>query len=301
MSARRLPSRRRARGFSLVELMISLVIGMVVIGAVFAAYLSAGFSSRNTQAMSQMTEDASVALNLLRSHLTMVGYSRPTALTGSGFTRIYEGMGLTGCRGRFTNLAATTIDALTCPGAGAGGTGDSVALAYEVDTRNDVVGGAGNTPLDCVGNGLTAITNNGNTYYLSYSRFYLDTPTGSTATALYCRGPGSDTPQALVENIIDMRLSYGVAAADAADANRRVAYYAPAGSLTAADFNRVMAVKVCVVAASASEVMDIATPYRPCDPFGAEVTPTDRRMYRAFTTTIVMHNRMGVLQTPVAP
>jgi len=287
--------RRTSQGFSLVELMISLVIGMVVVGAIFAAYLGAGFSSRNSQAMAQMTEDASVALKLLRSHLAMVGYSRAVGLESGGtLSRAYTGPSLRGCRGTFTNLGSG-IDALTCPGSPTAATPDSVAVAFEVDGSTGVLGSDG-APLDCVGNGLTQIGTGPGAYYLSYSRFYLATPTGSTQTALYCRGPGSATPQALVENVIDLRLSYGLAASPVPLENRRVAYYTDASSLTADDFNRVMAVKVCVIVASVAEVMDEVTPYKPCNPFGSVVTPSDKRMYRAFTNTIVMHNRMGVLQ-----
>ena len=292
MTPHRFATHRRSQGFSLVELMISLVIGMVVIGAVLAAYLGSGFSSRNSQAMSQMTEDASVALNVLRAQISMVGYSQPTGVNSSGFTRAYNGVGLVGCDDmQFADLALG-IDALTC--VASAGSSDSIAIAYEADAFNSAVSSTG-APLDCLGNALSLPS--GITYYLSYSRFYLDQPEGATAQSLYCRGPGNASAQALVENVADLQVTYGVAAAPVPGQNRRVAYYAKASDLNAAQFAAVMAVKVCVLVASASEVMDTKTPYQPCDPFDNQVTPTDRRMYRAFSSTIVMHNRSGVLIT----
>ena len=122
-------------GFSLVELMISMVIGMVVVGAVLAAYLGAGATTRTSRAMSQITEDASVALSVLRSGIGMVGYSNPTGLVGNKFTKSYLGKGLFGCNTTFEDASAS-IDALAC----ANGAGpNAIAVAYEADTANSVV------------------------------------------------------------------------------------------------------------------------------------------------------------------
>ena len=123
--------------------------------------------------------------------------------------------------------------------------------------------------------------------YLSYSRFYI------SGEQLFCRGPGSDSAQALVENIHDMKIWYGVATGTGADLHR-VAYYSRAGNngeMNPADFDRVVSARICLVAKSENEVMDGVTSYVDCE--GNSTTPLDRRMYRAFTSTIVLQNRMG--------
>jgi hypothetical protein len=49
--------------------------------------------------------------------------------------------------------------------------------------------------------------------------------------------------------------------------------------------------RICLLVASEDEVLDNATDYVDCG--GDTQTPGDRRLYRAFTQTIVLHNRMG--------
>lgn len=272
-------SARRARqsGFSLIELMISMVIGMVVVGAVFAAYLGMGTSSRSSRALAQMTEDVSIAMNVLRSHVSMAGYSAPTGLDANGFIKNYKGMAIKGCQSKFTDTGAS-IDTLACSKLGS----DAIAVAYEADTTHAIVNGAGQ-PLDCLGNGITI---DGGGFYVSYSRFYVDD------NQLKCQGVVGNAAQALVENIVDMEVWYGVASLAE---KHHVAYYARAGNdgeMNNTDFDNVVSARICLVAASENEVMDSITSYLDCQ--GAEQTPVDRRMYRAFTSTVVLQNRMGL-------
>jgi len=259
--------------------MISIVIGMVVVGAVLAAYLGMGNSSRNSRALAQMTEDVSIAMNVLRAHVAMAGYSAPTGVDASGlFVKNYGGVAVNGCQSKFTDTGAG-IDVLACSGDG----DDAIAVVYEADLHNSVT--SGGLPLDCLGNTFAAEAGG---YFLSYSRFYVDNE------QLFCRGPGNAAAAALVENIFEMKVWYGVAS-NAPNQEHRVAYYRRAGGvtpMTPAEFNRVVSARICLVVASESDnVMDAATDYVDCE--GTTQTPTDRRMYRAFTSTIVLNNRMG--------
>lgn len=267
-------------GFSLIELMISIVIGMVVVGAVLAAYLGAGKSSRASRAMAQITEDASIAMNVMRSSIAMVGYGRPTGLVGSKFTKAYNGQGMFGCDAAF-QTPTDAIAALTCSAAAGP---DSIAVAYEAEKDNSVVGADGR-PLDCLGNALSLDATG--TYYLAYNRFYV------SGGQLMCMGPGSGTPQALVDNVADMQIRYGVANVGALN---QVARYETGTSLQAAlgapGWGQTVSVRVCVVVRSTDNVLDQKLTYEGCS---GQVTPADGdlRMYRAFTTTIVMQNRLG--------
>ena len=211
----------RQAGFSLIELMISLVIGMVVVGAVLAAYLASGSSGRNGRALSQITEDASIAFSVLRSGISMVSYGAPTGVNGGRFVKAYTGPGLFGCAGQFSDTSAT-MDNLAC--AVAKGP-NAVAVAYEADQYNSVASGV--VPLDCLGNKLTLKAGG---YYLAYNRYYVN------GGQLFCRGPGNDAAAALVDNVVDLRIEYGIAKADiggnAAEDSHRVTYYSAADGAT---------------------------------------------------------------------
>lgn len=287
--------RRWQAGLSLVELMVALLIGLGVVSTVLAAYLGSGVSSRHSLAMAQMSDDASVALFVIRQHLAMAGYSRPAAIEadGSRFNRVYAGPALYGCDSGFADLAAD-MDDLRCDAAD--DRSDAIAVAFEADLRNSLANADGTHPLDCLGNAIDGPRRGvaPHDHWLSYSRLYVDQPSGGTARALMCRGPGAVGAQALVENIEHLEILYGVSDGT----NRHVARYEPASALSRAEFERVLTVQVCVVVASAAAVMDQVTAYPGCDPYAEPVQPAagDRRLFRSFTSTIVLHNRIeGVL------
>lgn len=73
-------TRRRPRagsrfrhGFSLIELMISITIGLIIISAVFSAYLGVAGASRMADAQSRMDEDAQSALTILAQQVRLAG------------------------------------------------------------------------------------------------------------------------------------------------------------------------------------------------------------------------------------
>jgi type IV pilus assembly protein PilW len=300
------------RGISLIELLVSLVIGLVVIGVTFANYLNSGSGHNSSAALSQISEDASVALNLIRKQVALAGYSTPYQInTTTGLERTYKGQAIFGCNQTFDDTKKATIGDLTCTAATAD-TPDSIAVAYQADTENSILTAAG-TPRDCVGTGLAQTATSGAipAYYLSESRLYVNDNT------LMCQGNGQGSapiaggvnltgaPMPLVDNIVDMRILYGLSKTESIDplhsgtptdvAGRTPQQYVDAASVTA--WNNVVAVRVCIVVRSESEVMDVATPYYGCDAVDATTpaatTPTDRRLYRAFSTTIMVQNRLG--------
>ena len=288
----------RQRGFSLVELMVAMFIGLVVIGAVLVNYLSSGASGRSGNALAQMAEDATMALNVIRSHVSQAGYSRPYGMTANGFQRAYTGQSVFGCAGSFTNVNVPAIGDLTCA---AGGGSHALAVAYEADDQNALRTSvaAGNLLMDCVGAGITPVAAAAPVpaYTLAQARFYVD------GGRLMCRGNGGTAtatalggaPQPLVENIQDMRIWYGLSANETVNGVTRpaqqVSRYVDASSVLAAQWNNVRAVRVCVVVRSVAEVNDQASRYIDCT--GNTVLPNDRRLYRAFTTTIMVQNRLG--------
>lgn len=284
-------------GFSLVEILVSLVIGFVVIGAVFTNYLSTGVSGRNSSAVAQVTEDASVALNILRSYVAPAGYARPYGMTANGFQRTYSGQAIFGCDNTFTTPGAATIETLACT-AGAGN--DSIAIVYEADSTNSNSTAAG-LLADCVGAGITQTAAAGAVpaYTLAQARFYL-----SANNELMCRGNGGTagaggmpgTPEPLVENVRQLVIQYGLSGNETVGGVTRpaqpVRVYATAADVTTLNrWNNVRAVRICVVVASVVDAFDSPTRYRDCA--GTSTLPTDRRLYRAFTTTVMVQNRLG--------
>jgi type IV pilus assembly protein PilW len=308
-------------GFSLVELMVSMVIGLVIVGAVFANYLTNKTGARQTEAMAQVTDDATTAFGILRSQIAMAGYSQPTGVsaTTGEMVRADLGLAILGCEGGFdgdpnSRQGASTADNINesasadircaTTTAGSANTPDALLVRYQADTNNTPK--IGSDASDCQGTAI-ALPQAPAGVVVADNRFRID----KGSAELECSGNGrvdrtpsqSRSTDPLVQNIVDMQLSYGVAAATAPGVvNRyvRANEVAVAGAVGyEANWANVVAVRVCLVVRSTDAVLDAVTDYRDCN--GTVTTPPDRRVYRAFTSTILLNNRSALPNLTATP
>lgn len=269
MSAHRFDRRTwqtyRGTGFSLIELMISLTIGLVIAGASFYAYLGTARATKMAEAQGRMYEDGQAALIILTQQLRMAGANpqqanrvdnlipalssrhNPVYLprpTYAGFVLAPPSAGLSGfsirgCTTTFNNIAsASQLDGLQCaPGSGP----QSIAVNYEADRFNTVATDAG-LATDCLGNALPLITATMPTvvgtgigtadvaYSVADNRFYIGA--SQTMSSLYCKGNGAALAQPLVDNIEDMQFSYGARGAADTSSTAAVAGYLSADQVS---------------------------------------------------------------------
>ncbi|MDO9003306.1 MAG: PilW family protein [Aquabacterium sp.] len=318
----------RSQGISLIELLISMVIGLVVVGVTFTNYLNSGRGRSSSAALGQMAEDANVALNFMRKQISLAGYSEPFRTNDTvGLERKYTGRSVFGCNDAlFAALQIPTIGQLSCGAAAANS--DAIAVAYEATRDNAIVNADTNRPRDCIGSGVAPTAAAGiapnivPAYFLAESRIYIanntlmcqgngqgNLPTAGSATSPAV--PLTTPPQPLVDNIESLRITYGLSGMVKIDplhagemhiAGRTPVQFVDAsavGDNTSTSWDNVVAVRVCIVVRSESEVMDSVTPYYGCDAIDsaattpATTTPPDRRLYRAFSTTIMVQNRLG--------
>jgi type IV pilus assembly protein PilW len=239
MKNTRPPQRRQARsGRSLIELMITLVIGAMILAGVLMVTAGASNSGRKGDSQGRMIEAGQVALQLLSNDVRMAGYSAPQSIFTLGYiTKMLFGAGVRGCDNGFTNTsgsgAAANISALTCATTSATPSA-SFSIVYETDNFNTITVNTsdGTVPSDCRGIGLPALSAGaaGNTlapdqlaiqssssYWLVENRYFV----GSTSdgdVALMCSGNGgsgsSDTPFSgsvtLLRGVERMTVRYGV-------------------------------------------------------------------------------------------
>lgn len=333
-------SRRRVRGISLIEILISVVIGLVVVVAIIVSYLGSGQASRYQSALTQMNEDAQTALNMLAKEVQLAGYSPPAALSAANpavisYYNLTCGTGacaapllasttggttgyIFGCDGNtgtspFTNPVLT---ALTCAAA-TGATSSGLAVTYVADVVNTVpksVAGVP-TPTDCLGAAIDVTTPAvGQPYYIARNRYFVDIEAGANTTGrpeLFCASDKAGaSKQPLVENVEDMQVWYGLAAATVTStaASRQVVRYVKAGkdastagtvnavnAATPGEWEKVMSVRICLLMRSAEPILqdeDIKT-YQPCDPNSALATSADRYLRRAYYTTATLRSKMA--------
>ncbi|MEI8158852.1 MAG: PilW family protein [Burkholderiales bacterium] len=317
-----------ARGFSLIELMVSLTIGLILMVAVISAYLGSAGASRMAEAQGRMNEDGQAALAILAEQVRMAGAnplqsayttsqpnsnfaSNPVYGTGTSYIAVR------GCDGTFTDIkTATSTLVLSCT-AGTNTDRDSIAVSYEADVYNTAPTTATPpVPTDCLGQGLpippfngAATVSNGTTtstiavpvYKVADNRFFIGTSTTIITPSLYCQGNGSfNNAQPLVENVEDMQILYGTSSLPVGS-TKTVAGYLTANQVVsdtalnpmtlAERWSRVSTVRICVLVRSEQPIVsDLASAqYVKCDGT-VETNPPDRRLRRAYTTTVMMRN-----------
>lgn len=282
-------SRRLQRGMSLIEILVSLVIGLVVVGAVLVNYSSTGLTGARNAAVGQMTEDAQLAFSLIARDLQMAGYSEPTAIAPpavpgqpSTFARKYSGRSVFACANNFANaqaaLAAATYEDNTTCAAGAGS--HSVVANFQATKDNTIVNAA-NVPTDCLGNALTPVAGG---FYMSSNRYYVAN-SASGRPELHCAAPGQ-AGQPLIENVHTMRIWLGEA--NAASPRNAVRYVTPD---LVGDWGRVVSARICVLMRSAEPVLTSEDTDQYLDCTGTAATSPDRRLYRAFFSTVSFRNK----------
>lgn len=112
---------RLARGFTLIELMVAMVIGSIVIGAVFALVLSMMRANRDTIAATKLTQELRSIAQVVSSDLRRAGAAEdPFLLSGSGsvadFNMTTPAVGATGATTavyRYAGLSAARTVALS--------------------------------------------------------------------------------------------------------------------------------------------------------------------------------------------
>lgn len=304
-------SRGRQTGLSLVELMISLVIGLFLLGAVSLVYLSTSTGTKTTTQQSRMNEDAALALEILQQQIRLAGFS--TQDPADSFKRRFTGISVRGCDGGFTD-AGDAFDSLACSTEPSAGTDpDALVIRYEATALNSQVTAA-NLPGNCAFAGISAVGG----ITVADNRYFIDQETDPddasiTWNSLYCQGSegaamGDATP--LIPNIDDFQVQFGITAMPVAGTplpHQVLAYVNPDGTdsegntvVSTLDAARIAAVRICVLARSTDPVpangLDTATVSRYVDCNGDTVTTnTDRHLRRAYVTTIQLRNlRPGV-------
>ena len=247
------------QGFTLVELMIALTISLILLLVIGTVFTSSRQAFRMQEDNARIQESGRFALEVLGRSIKQAGH---TNVPFTGFKLAFTGNAISGTDG----------------GAGA----DTITLQYD--------GVAGDR--DCgVGTAVTAadIVAGNN---IIQNHFNLDTANAQ----LRCAGtiaaapavPGAPpTGQALLENVEDLQILYGIDTTGDQSANQYVA--------TPVDWTQVVTARVCVLIRSEQTNLVLAgNNYLNCNGV-ATVVPADRRLRRAFTETFNLRNRINIL------
>lgn len=286
---------RRQAGVGLIELLISMMLGLVIICALVIMYLGGGQALRNALAQGQMNEDAQIAQAVIAHELRQAGYNPRRDAAGSRNDLGQGNWGLRACDTGFVNPGNVLIDGLAC---NAGGGSFALAVVYEGDLSSGKNTTAGE-PMDCIGGGVTVSPGAG--FYVMQARLYVE------SNALKCRGSNDlSASQAVAENIESVTANFAVADPatgdnldvkgylSASEISNPTAYPGLAALSLRDRWNKVVAAQICIVVVSENIVLSdlgssSAKPsYQDCG--GARATITDGKLRRAYRSTVLLRN-----------
>lgn len=303
-----IPAPRRQRGLTLIELMISVTIGLVFIFGAVTFLVSGHQSFRAQNSGSRIQENARFALDILKEHVRMAGYNDTTSSLLDLPALIYRGACDT-INGQVANPCSddTTTDQ-----------GDRLAMALRIPT-----GATGVAAQDCMGSPLTAL----NEHVVNVFWVQQDSSSGVPVSSLYCRGYNPDTntwygtaEQPLVDGIEQMQVQYGLVDGNPSSTGNtpssgtggRVDRYLNATDLQTLDaanptrnyWGDVRSVRIALLVSAGEQAaddgantLDSATRAASYQTFtlldGAAYTPAETRIRRVFSTTITLNNALA--------
>jgi len=280
--------RCRQQGFSLVEMMVALVIGLFVLAGVGSVYITGKRSYQARDGLSLLQENGRIAIRIIEQTVVRAGYPmfaevQPVIVAPkSGLSLVSLQTQLEETMEPLKELGAQDSDSLEViisNGRVKQVAGDILTVQYQAITE-----GSWRRGDDCLGSSSQLSDR-------VISKLFLNIDNRTGIARLMCLGSGGGT-QPLVDNVVAMQVEYGEDSnSDGfADKYLRVA--------DVSDWNKVVAIRVGLLISSGEDVLD--EPVNEPQIFtlaGQQVTlnsENDRKLYRVFQTTIPLRNRMPI-------
>lgn len=299
--------RSRSGGFSLVELMVGLTIGLFLIIVVTLVFIENRRTFSNQRDLSRITQSGNLALDAvsrLAKQAGQVAWGGMDATTQANFSPPDF------CD---TSTGPTPTNAWSVSGpflqgsdnfASSSGFSDELTVRYFGSSgpgNNSVEPVADGSVVDCAGNAIKGPLAGGTSGRMG-TRLYVGIDTDGIP-ALFCRN--FTTPvvdQVLIPGVESFQLLYGVA--DAGTANAGATRFLPASSLTSSNWHSVVSLRVGLVISGVDPSrtsLDAGT----YDVFGSSLAGTNtpsfsasalttpeqrRRIRQVFSTTVELRN-----------
>lgn len=279
-----------AKGFSLIELMIAMLIGLFLLAGIATSYVSSKKSSVKVDEMSKLEDNGRLALEVLSNAIEHTGYmpvanadpfNPPFILNNGDVTSV-------GCPGGGNSVESLGIFKPTrITKDGAAGSGDRIAIMYHGDSRvfSDCSGAT--LPATCQAEPPTVPSLGAPNKSRIYNAFFLTKNAANNLLQLRCAGSREKKVQILADGIEEMQFMYGVDTTDDGNANS----YKNATNVAA--WNSVVSVQIAVLVRSEKPVK----PHKEKITYtllDQSYTPTTKDRYQraVFSTTVRLRNTL---------
>lgn len=280
-------------GVSLVELMVAMIVGVFMLAGLSSVYINSKTTDKTRAQISEMEENARTALMTMRQIISHAGYSggyvpeieKPFYIETDDITNRV-------CRGGGTDNYLITNENILNEKTqnNVVAKRDTMVVISLLDSPNNTSSqAASNIIEDCGGSVVAAQCSSDpvdGLYNIMearvYNYLYINVVDGRRA--LTCMGSLSDS-QPIAENIESLQFLYGIS--KGADST----VYRNADDVTANnEWGNVVSVQVGILVRSEQEIFEKKEAKVLLVLDETITTPKDRRMYRVYTTTIVLPN-----------
>ena len=295
---------KKHHGFTLIELMITLLLSSLLIAAIGRVFLDSGNSFRKQQSLSYMIQDGRYAMEMLGKEFRRTGFLRNPYVAGGTALDIFPasintfGSGIT--------LAAEEPSHGSFNLAGVGGDAfdnNRLLFRYQLDDVNDLGASPDYAASPCTKDIHLNAGEDPDTQKIMVTLYlYVQFDNVTNVPVLYCKAkrenfdaPLNNTtlnPTAipLVSNVEKWLILYGVNTdAVGLSENQYANHYLRADQVT--DWTEVKSVRFYLVIASDDKNVSSGTPSYRID--GRDYTvnsPADKRLYKVLSSTIAFRN-----------
>jgi len=267
---RRVVSRKNDHGFTLVELMVGLVIGLVILLGVAKIFSANKMTYSLLEATGRLQENGQYAINFIASQVRQTGYF-PNPAYNNATKSLDEAMAFGGGLAPLNGIE------------GLGGSNDSLIISYYTATTDCV----GDPPTGGVRDSFQSATPAGTATAIAINTLRIATG-ASGRPALWCNAAE------IAESIENIQVRYG----EDTDADGVADSFVNFNNLN--DASNVSIIQVAILVASAREInqeRDTNT----YDLLGTTITPpSDGRIRRVYNTSIKLRNRCALMQSAVS-
>lgn len=276
----------RPHGFTLVELLVALTIGLLITLVVTQAYLSGLGTQRAQTSLTRAQEASRFAFDALSKAIRRAGYKNPKA-TGLGFcdsptvVRLVAGNDMASTDPTAANLTGSTVTVLN--------TSDVVRVRY-FGEGNTVTNTADGTITDCQGTAVAPNTVVEETYFVAADANNSNEPT----LFCYSSANAANGNVALVPGVESLQMLFG----EDTDSDGSINRYVTAANISNANNVRSMMISIVTrtpeanaVDRSAQTINHFGSNYPATGDTGNTFNaPADGRMRQHSVTTIALRN-----------
>jgi len=294
---------KKNQGLSLIEMMISMVLGLFLVLGLTTMYLSSKKTDKVRDAVSNIEENARLALNVLRASIEHAGYKSIDNIYIDNPFQVSSSPAISNpnCSDNEALITNADLMAAEVPTEMAGYTGDGNVAGNESDHLTVIYRAdnpdRGSIFFDCSGktgsyegdeDRQKACSTDSSVGFkqpqnaLIYNGLYVDS-SDKTLRCIGSRGTGGSI--VLANNIENMQVLYGVFKDNAT-------IFKKASDVNAStnEWEAVTSVQVAILVSSERSVLEQTQEHK-ITLLDEEIEKEDKKLYRAFSTTIHLPNR----------